>query len=109
MFLRIPEIEKYDRNKAMIFLTDEPARVLDFIGLSPERFFQKFRSQDEMFEYAAGCRMFWVKPVAAEKETDGAVEAAGDIEGLEGGEAGKQKYVTQIDCCFTLQQMRDLF
>ncbi|KAH7403747.1 hypothetical protein BKA64DRAFT_694425 [Cadophora sp. MPI-SDFR-AT-0126] len=85
LFLRIPDIELLDRKKSMVFLTDEPNTILEFLGLDPERWWRSFGSQDEMFAYAAECRMFWVK----EKLEDG--EGEGDVAGQEGGTAGKKK------------------
>lgn len=92
MYLRIPEIEKVDRKKSMVLLTDEPTRILEFIGLDPKKWFTRFASRDEMFEYAAGCRLFWVKPVKQEGELEGDVIAGGgEIQGQEGGDEGNKK------------------
>lgn len=94
LFLRIPEIELHDRKKSMIFLTDQPAQVLDLLGLGGEAWWKGFGSEEEMFEYAAGCRFFWVK----EKDEDGEEGMEGDVIGettpfgcQEGGEEGKKK------------------
>ncbi|QSZ28910.1 hypothetical protein DSL72_003416 [Monilinia vaccinii-corymbosi] len=80
LFIRIPEIELADRKKSMVFLTDDPAKILDFLGLDQEKWWKPFNNQQELFEYAATCRMFWVK-------------AEGDVivTGVEGGEEGKKK------------------
>ncbi|KAG4412352.1 hypothetical protein IFR04_014509 [Cadophora malorum] len=108
LYLRIPEIELQDRKKSMVFLTDEPNTILEFLGLDAERWRRSFESQDEMFAYAAGCRMFWVKEKLEVGEGEGdvvgkvsaeiAIEAQqnGDKigavhEGQEGGTAGKKK------------------
>lgn len=93
--MRIPDIEALDRKKSMVFLADDPRQILKFIGLDPERWFKRFANQDEMFDYASGCRLFWVKPVIAEDEAeeDVIVEVEG-IGGQEGGEEGKKKYVS---------------
>ena len=61
LYLRIPEIELNDRKKSMVFLTDDPRRILNFLGLDAEKWETRFGSRQEMFEYVAGCRMFWVK------------------------------------------------
>jgi hypothetical protein len=87
MYLRIPEIESFDRKKSMVFLTDDHKRIVEFLGLDQELWWREFKSRGEMFEYAAGCRMFWVKDL--EKETEDAKE--GVMEGQEGGELGKKK------------------
>lgn len=101
MYLRIPEIELYDRKKSMVFLTDNPSQVIKFLGLNEERWWKPFQSKEEMFEYATGCRMFWVKEHT--DATDGETDASRDnivtipgtekqeLEGLEGGERGRKK------------------
>jgi len=92
MFLRIPDIEMFDRKKSMIFLTDEPNTILEFLGLDAEKWWKPFPSRMDMFEYAAGCRMFWVKEVTAEGEAEGDVFLKdGALEGQEGGLEGKKK------------------
>lgn len=67
-FLRIPEIELLDKKKSLVFLTKSPQEVLEFLNLNYEKWWKQFESEDEMFQYAAGCRMFWV----AEKVEEGA-------------------------------------
>jgi hypothetical protein len=95
LYLRIPEIELLDRKKSMVFLTDSPSQILEFLGLEEGRWWSEFESRREMFEFAAGCRMFFVK----EKEKDveeggeGVGDVVGEVEvgGQEGGEKGKKK------------------
>lgn len=88
LYLRIPEIEMVDRKKSLIFLTEKPSDVLEVLGLDESRWWSPFKDQEEMFEYAASCRMFWVEEkVAEEAECD----AIGDDGGQESGEAGKKK------------------
>lgn len=97
MYLRIPEIESYDRKKSMIFLTADPSKVLKFLGLDEERWWSRFKSKEEMFQYATSCRLFWVKEAAdtTESEREMRLEttatAKRDIEGQEGGEKEKLK------------------
>lgn len=73
----------------MVFLTEKPSEVLNFIGLDEKTWWKPFSSQSEMFNYAAGCRLFWVRGKDAEEEYD----IVGDlpVEGQEGGDAGKKK------------------
>ena len=90
LYLRIPEIELLDRKKSMVFLTDEPDQVLEFLGLEEEKWWTPFAGRREMFEYAANCRMFWVKEtVDDDVEAEG--DVVGEIDGQEGGEKGKKK------------------
>lgn len=73
----------------MIFLTEKPSEVLDFVGLDESPWWKPFVSQSEMFDYAASCRLFWVRGKGEEEEYD----VVGDLSvgGQEGGEAGKKK------------------
>jgi len=97
MHLRIPEIELHDRKKSMIFLTNEPNQILPFLGLDEERWWRPFGNWEEMFEYAAGCRMFFVKEnlddkgAPGEATSEGEAKGNGDVEGQIGGEEGKKK------------------
>ena len=74
LFIRIPEVEKFNRRRAKIFLTADPHAVLEFLGLSVERFEKPFETLDEMNEYVAQSRMFWIKP--ASKDGSDSDEAA---------------------------------
>jgi hypothetical protein len=89
LYFRIPEIELLDRKKSMIFLTDEPGEVLQFLGLNEDRWWKQFGSREELFQYAATCRMFWIKEEIENGEAEG--DVVGEIEGQEGGEKGKKK------------------
>jgi hypothetical protein len=91
MYLRIPEIELLDRKKSMIFLTGEPAEIAEFLGMDEEKWRKEFGSRRELFEFAAGCRMCWVKE-KREEEAEGDVVGEIEVVGAqEGGEAGKKK------------------
>ncbi|TVY82865.1 hypothetical protein LSUE1_G004155 [Lachnellula suecica] len=91
LYLRIPEIELLDRKKSLVFLTESPSEVLEFIGLDESQWWKRFEDQDKMFEYAAGCRLFWVRQIddeEAEFDVVGDLPADG---GQEGGAAGRKK------------------
>jgi hypothetical protein len=90
MFLRILEMELYDRKKSMVFLTDEPGKIIEFLGLKEETWWKPFRERIEMFEYAAGCRMFWVKEATDDEAKVDMVAEVGAFEGQEGGAEGKK-------------------
>ncbi|ORY62129.1 uncharacterized protein BCR38DRAFT_410574 [Pseudomassariella vexata] len=71
LYLRIPEVERLNRKQAKVLLSTDPAQVLNFLRLrcdGPE-WEGPFSTMEEMFEYTAKCRMFWVKP---EKDTENA-------------------------------------
>jgi hypothetical protein len=88
LYIRIPEIELVERKKSMVFLTDEPLRVLEFLGLDAEKWWKQFESREEMYEYATTCRMLWVPEV---EEEDASVGDAKGQEGIEDGEKQKKK------------------
>lgn len=85
LYLRIPEIEALDKKKSLVFLSDRPGEVLGFLGLDEGRWWSEFEGREEMFRYAMGCRMFWVKEEKVEVEGDGQVKEGGK----EGGDGGK--------------------
>ncbi|KAG9245033.1 hypothetical protein BJ878DRAFT_503433 [Calycina marina] len=89
MFLRIPEIEALNRKRAMIFLTDDSKMILKFLDMSTVRWSTPFDNQQDLFQYAATCRMFSVKGKKAKDELE--EEVLLGIEGQEGGESGKKK------------------
>lgn len=76
-YIRIPEIEYVNRKRARIFLTAEPAEVLDFLGLPIGDFWDvPFPSLWNMFQYAAQCRLFWVQPNAVQDAVQSGFESA---------------------------------
>ncbi|KAL8656416.1 MAG: hypothetical protein Q9210_000275 [Variospora velana] len=58
LHLRISEIEDYDRKKSLVFLTADPAAVLNFLGLDTHAYKQSFDTVDDMFGYACSTRFF---------------------------------------------------
>ncbi|PWI69534.1 hypothetical protein PCL_01181 [Purpureocillium lilacinum] len=63
LWLRVPEIENTNRSRAKVLLTSEPAKVLTFLGLPIDDYWDRpFDSLDAMFEYVAQCRMMHVPP-----------------------------------------------
>ncbi|RKF55120.1 hypothetical protein OnM2_092051 [Erysiphe neolycopersici] len=58
MHICIASIEATNTKKSRIFLTPDPDEILEFIGLDSKKWWKKFKSVDEMFHYAASCRMF---------------------------------------------------
>ena len=66
LWLRVPEIEEFHRNRAKVRLTADSAAVLEFIGFedpswSRTRFWAgPFPTFEDLFEYAARCRWIWV-------------------------------------------------
>ncbi|KAL8738865.1 MAG: hypothetical protein Q9181_000392 [Wetmoreana brouardii] len=58
LHLRIPEIERLDRKRSMVFLTADPDSVLDFLHLNKARLSQSFGTVTAMFEFACTNRLF---------------------------------------------------
>lgn len=56
LVLRIEEGEKYNKEQSRVRMTDEPAQVLQYLGLDVERYWRPFTTLDEMMSYAATCR-----------------------------------------------------
>ncbi|VUC26205.1 unnamed protein product [Clonostachys rosea] len=72
LWLRIPEIENANRKRAKIFLTSDHEQVMDFIGLpTPGYWDGPFDTLNDLYEYAAQCRMFSVPPSAERSDTSG--------------------------------------
>lgn len=64
LHIRIPEIEASNRKNCRVLLTKDPERVLDFLGLDHDdgQWERPFKTVDEAFDYAACCRLFFVRP-----------------------------------------------
>ncbi|KAL0936300.1 uncharacterized protein CTRU02_208515 [Colletotrichum truncatum] len=60
LWVRITEIERFNKNKSKVFLTNNPYKVLSFLGLDASNKYwdAPFESLDAMYEYAATCRLF---------------------------------------------------
>ncbi|KAH6636752.1 hypothetical protein F5144DRAFT_509372 [Chaetomium tenue] len=86
LWLRIPEIEEFDRKHSRVCLTEDPVEILHFLGMRVEGFWDKpFESVDALFDYATTCRLFY-------RDTpDGDAEGDADEAGVIGGEAGRRK------------------
>ncbi|KAI0866660.1 hypothetical protein F4860DRAFT_458048 [Xylaria cubensis] len=72
LYVRIPEIEEIDKKKAKVLLSTDPAEILQFLGLKfdDKQWEEPFASDEDVFEYAATCRLFWAK--VKESETSAA-------------------------------------
>ncbi|KAL7783685.1 hypothetical protein V8C43DRAFT_172051 [Trichoderma afarasin] len=69
LWLRVPEIEESDRKRARIFLSSDPAKVMEFLDMPMDGYWDKpFSRVEDMFDYASRCRLMWVSPVAQEPD-----------------------------------------
>ncbi|KAI1799701.1 hypothetical protein F4811DRAFT_542478 [Daldinia bambusicola] len=88
LYIRIPEIEYFNKKQAKVLLTTDPFEILSFLGLKYEsaQWEQPFDSPEELMEYAATCRFLWVRPepdgnTNTNTNNDSATEAeAGDFD-----------------------------
>ncbi|KAG5930961.1 hypothetical protein E4U53_002033 [Claviceps sorghi] len=63
LWIRIPEVETFNKRKSKIFLTSDPSEVLRFLHLPIQDAWDRpFASLRDMYEYVAQCPMFWVRP-----------------------------------------------
>ncbi|KZL71762.1 hypothetical protein CI238_02446 [Colletotrichum incanum] len=71
LFLRNPDIEKFEKYKSMarVCLTRDPVEILIFLGLDVARYSEPFASLQEMYEYAASCRFFCAQPDVGDEES----------------------------------------
>ena len=58
LHVRVPEIEEVNRKRGMLFLTSEPDRVLDFLGLDRDKYQKLFESVEALYQFVLGCRWF---------------------------------------------------
>ncbi|XXG98156.1 hypothetical protein Hte_004477 [Hypoxylon texense] len=72
LYIRIPEIEPLNRKQAKVLLTSDPGETLDFLGLRQYPALP-FASVEDLFEYAAECRLMRVRPLS-EEENDNDVK-----------------------------------
>ncbi|KAK4105962.1 hypothetical protein N658DRAFT_490568 [Parathielavia hyrcaniae] len=87
LWLRIPEIEQFDRKKARVCLSRDPVEILHFLGMEVEGFWAKpFESVDALFDYATTCRLFHVR-----EAPDDEAEVETIVAGVVGGEEGRKK------------------
>ncbi|KAK5454202.1 hypothetical protein LTS15_006202 [Exophiala xenobiotica] len=56
LLLRIEEVEAYNKIESRVKMTDDPARVLDYLGLDSNKYWTPFTSWDDMMAYASTCR-----------------------------------------------------
>ncbi|KAK3187283.1 hypothetical protein K4F52_003914 [Lecanicillium sp. MT-2017a] len=93
MYIRVPEIEHTDKNRARILLTSDPDAVLEFLGLPAGKgcFDEPFASLDALFAYVAQCRMMYIPAKDDSEETkDGGF--TGDPKSLKANDRRRMKF-----------------
>ncbi|KAF7548534.1 hypothetical protein G7046_g8642 [Stylonectria norvegica] len=69
LWLRVPEIEPHNRHRAKVFLSSDPIDILKFLGMPIDGYWEEpFDSLEDMFEYTARCRLFWIKPLDLDQQ-----------------------------------------
>lgn len=58
LHVRLEQIEPYDGKKALLFLTRDPVRAMQFYGFDTEKYDKGFGSETEMFDWVAAGRFF---------------------------------------------------
>lgn len=58
LYLRIAEIDNFNRKRSMIFLTSDPMSVLELLGLDVQEYWKQFNNVDDLYEYALSMRFF---------------------------------------------------
>ncbi|KAK2772605.1 hypothetical protein CKAH01_13901 [Colletotrichum kahawae] len=68
LWVRIVEMEKFDKKRARVLLTQDPYEILSFLGLAADSHIwdSAFESLEDMYEYAATCRFFCSLPLSAQ-------------------------------------------
>ncbi|KND87503.1 hypothetical protein TOPH_07802 [Tolypocladium ophioglossoides CBS 100239] len=90
LWLRVPEIERSNKNRAKVFLTSEPSEVFEFVGLPIGTYFEEpFQDAQAMYEYVAQCPMFSVPPSEPAQDRKGA--SADDLEKLKSNDRRRMK------------------
>ncbi|KAI1292679.1 hypothetical protein F5Y03DRAFT_17128 [Xylaria venustula] len=89
LYLRIPEIEALDKRKAKVLLSTDPEEILQFLGMrfDDRQWEEPFASENDVYEYATTCRLFWVRPEDGATANDTDVDDD-DVEAQTGGVDG---------------------
>ncbi|KAH7396239.1 hypothetical protein BKA66DRAFT_438194 [Pyrenochaeta sp. MPI-SDFR-AT-0127] len=56
--LRVEEIEPYNKKEALLFLTRDPDRTMDFYGLDVAKYWAGFTDENDLFDWASSGRFF---------------------------------------------------
>ena len=58
LHVRIPEIEPYNKKKALIYLTRDPDVAMSFYGLDTQQYHAGFATETALFDWVTGSRFF---------------------------------------------------
>ncbi|KAH7071497.1 hypothetical protein BKA63DRAFT_73709 [Paraphoma chrysanthemicola] len=68
LHFRVKDIFQDDKKKALLFLTRDPDRAMDFYGLDTVKYHQGFASETDMFDWVTGGRFFSASTFAERTE-----------------------------------------
>jgi hypothetical protein len=72
LHIRVEEIEPYNRKKALLFLTRDPNKAMDFYGFDVDKYWAGFTDENDLFDWASSGRFFSYKVM------EGRVEKSND-------------------------------
>ena len=58
LHVRVEEIEPYNKKKALLFLTRDPGRAMEFYGLDAPKYWSGFRDEEDVFQWVSKGRLF---------------------------------------------------
>lgn len=87
-FIRIEELESWNKNYARVKLSSDPDSILEYLGLDVDRYKRKFDSWDELFSYASKCRFH--DPKYGEKYDDQEVNEKFEVKAHDRSKAHKR-------------------
>lgn len=58
LHVRVAEIEPYNKKKALLFLTRDPNKAMDFYGLDRAKYWNGFEDETDLFDWATNGRFF---------------------------------------------------
>ncbi|KAI8933207.1 hypothetical protein NX059_009842 [Plenodomus lindquistii] len=59
LHVRVEEIEPYNKKTALLFLTRDPLKAMDFYGFNVTRYHTGFADENELFDWASSSRLFY--------------------------------------------------
>jgi hypothetical protein len=71
LYIRVPEVEAYNRKLSMLYLTHDVSKTFEFLGLDPAPYVDKsFKTDEEIFEWCVKGRFYG--PKAKDKSNENA-------------------------------------
>jgi hypothetical protein len=58
LHVRVEEIEPYNKKKALLFLTRDPNKAIEFYGMDVSKYWSGFNDENDLFDWASSGRFF---------------------------------------------------